>query len=1057
MEVNSTDEGIQLRLARWHSQYPRFGGNYLSQYLAAQSFSEEAFLHILNEPIEAVQERLAASPSWLRTLDSAFSSAALSAAISFEEISPNNETVLFLNLIEPLIRQARNQLRAGVDSLRKEIATPFIVDESVEHALFTNVARQLLHMLIPTLVLELNVARLRGLLEGDTHEQRFHSFVARLRQRDIALALLREYPTLARQVVTSLDDWLRFGLQFLRQLARDWTDLREHFCAGEDPGSLVSLDDSKGDRHQHGRSVLILSFSSGFQLVYKPRPLTVAAHFQELLTWLNERGAQPPLRTIKILDRGSYGWVEFVSAQQCVSTDEVHRFYERQGEYLALLYALEGTDFHYENLIAAGEHPVLVDLETLFQPHPGLKDIRHRDERIGAVYRESVLRIGLLPQRLFASAQNEGIDLSGLGAASGQPLPYPVIQFEAPCTDEMRLIEQSGEITGGGNRPTLKGVEIDILNYVDAISRGFARMYQLLLQNRDELLAADGQLAQFVGDTVRVVLRPTLAYGLLLRSSVHPDALRDALDRDVMFDSLLVDTQDYPHLAKVFPSELEDLHNRDIPFFTTVPGSHDVLTSSGQVIANVFNETGMSLVNQRLASLCEDDQHRQLWFIRASLATTAMGREPARLPAYQYRRQPQTNAGRRHFLAAAKAVGDRLSSLALHSDDCVSWIGLTLTAKDNWSLVPLGLDLYDGLPGLAFFLAYLGTVSKEVQYTALARTAVKTIQRRLAGYPLHRFSIGAFDGLGGIVFLLTHLGIVWNEPELLAEAKRIAESLRVLITYDRKFDVTSGSAGCIMSLIALHRAAPCKSTRATAIECGDHLLEHAQSVHNGVAWPPYFPAKGPLTGLAHGASGIAWALLELTELSGERRFSKVALEAFKYEESLFSPKMTNWPDLREMNDRRQLDSGERMFMTGWCHGAPGIALTRLRALKYVDTEKIRAEIQAGLQTTLSQGFCGNHSLCHGDLGNLEPLLQASKLLGRTPWTGHVSRLSGAILQSINEDGWCCGVPLGVESPGLMTGLAGIGYGLLRLAEPSRTPAVLVLAPPRISRAGLLRH
>ena len=37
----------------------------------------------------------------------------------------------------------------------------------------------------------------------------------------------------------------------------------------------------------------------------------------------------------------------------------------------------------------------------------------------------------------------------------------------------------------------------------------------------------------------------------------------------------------------------------------------------------------------------------------------------------------------------------------------------------------------------------------------------------------------------------------------------------------------------------------------------------------------------------------------------------------------------------------------------------------------------------------------------------------------------------------------------VESPGLMTGLAGIGYGLLRLAEPTRMPSVLVLEPPML--------
>ncbi|MEW1847765.1 hypothetical protein AB0392_58245 [Nonomuraea angiospora] len=36
---------------------------------------------------------------------------------------------------------------------------------------------------------------------------------------------------------------------------------------------------------------------------------------------------------------------------------------------------------------------------------------------------------------------------------------------------------------------------------------------------------------------------------------------------------------------------------------------------------------------------------------------------------------------------------------------------------------------------------------------------------------------------------------------------------------------------------------------------------------------------------------------------------------------------------------------------------------------------------------------------------------------------------------------------GVQVPGLMTGLAGIGYGMLRAAAPNRVPAVIALEPP----------
>src|SRR5207248_8836852 len=92
-------------------------------------------------------------------------------------------------------------------------------------------------------------------------------------------------------------------------------------------------------------------------------------HFQELLGWLNERGQQPELRRLRLLDCGTYGWSEYVEAQECASEAEVERFYERQGAYLAVLYALNAASLHHENVIAVGEQPLLVDLGGLFHPH----------------------------------------------------------------------------------------------------------------------------------------------------------------------------------------------------------------------------------------------------------------------------------------------------------------------------------------------------------------------------------------------------------------------------------------------------------------------------------------------------------------------------------------------------------------------------------------------------------------------------------------------------------------------------------------------------------------
>jgi lantibiotic modifying enzyme len=182
----------------------------------------------------------------------------------------------------------------------------------------------------------------------------------------------------------------------------------------------------------------------------------------------------------------------------------------------------------------------------------------------------------------------------------------------------------------------------------------------------------------------------------------------------------------------------------------------------------------------------------------------------------------------------------------------------------------------------------------------------------------------------------------------------------------------------------------------------------------------------------------------------------MALSAITYERSLFSRAAGNWADLRE----RKNPSGQsdlQTFMTAWCHGAPGIGIARIHSLRYLDdvaVHSVRAEIEIAIKTTLARGFGGNHSLCHGDLGNLEVLLQARPfIVPHEEWQAIVYERTVAVLQHIESQGYLCGEPLGVETPGLMTGLAGIGFGLLRLAEPTRVPSVLVLEPPSWEQPG----
>ncbi len=1043
------------KLQKWQSQTPFTIASYFGQRLAMDKITEEELLYLLGEPIEALKKRCLDVPPWLDQLVQAFFSPTTTNAnllFSSEQIEKQKE-VGFLYAIEPLIKQGLNRIHEEVQGLiQRQSDLPFDPN-TVVGLMFANLAGQLLWRLSRTMVLELNVARLQGQLQGNTSEERFFSFLQRLHDRDVALSLLQEYPVLARQLVICTDRWVNFSLEFLQHLCADWDAIRTTLTPENNPGVLVQIDSSAGDKHRGGRSVIVATFSSGFKVVYKPKSLAVDVHFQELLTWLNERGNHPPFRTLKVIDRTTYGWVEFVSAQPCHSPEEVERFYQRQGGYLALLYAIEATDFHFENLIAAGEHPVLIDLESLFHPYSGEVNNQGSMLAVSQTMAYSVLRVGLLPQRVWANAESEGVDISGLGAVAGQISPNPVPSWAGVGTDEMRFTRQRMVMPGGQNRPSINETDVNVLDYTEAIATGFTTIYQLLLNYREELLGEDGWLARFAEDEVRVILRPTRRYALLLQESFHPDLLRVALDRDRFFDRLWQEVPYRDDLIPVIPAERDDLWQGDIPMFTTRPTSRDLWSSTNQRIADFFAEPGMVLVQRRLQQLSEEDLARQLWFIRASLTTLSMDGDRAGWPTYPLT-ETQLSANREQLLAEACKIGDRLETLALRGEEEVNWLGLTLINERYWSLLPLGIDLYDGRLGITLFLAYLGAIAQEPRYTNLAQAALSYLVRQVEDAKSFLTAIGGFTGWGAIIYTLTHCSQLWQQPDLLAKAEEFVALLPECIEKDEQFDVIGGAAGCIGSLLSLYRCSPSPDTLTAAIQCGNHLIAHAQPMAQGLGWIATTMGNKALAGFSHGAAGMAWALLELAVVTGEERFQRTALNAIAYERSLFSVEARNWPDLRELeNTIRTGSQGKVSVMTAWCHGAAGIGLARLRALAYLDDAELRGEIATALKTTLAQGFGMNHSLCHGDLGNLELLLQASIILNEPQWHEQVNRLSSIIVESIHQRGWLCGVPLGVETPGLMTGLAGIGYELLRLAEPTRVPSVLVLEPPKLDDVG----
>ena len=1032
---------------RWRAQPPFADEGQWQARLAADGLLETDLLTLLGKPDGALERKL--SPrAWVRLL-----TRTMLAGGDVPEVSGGGMGLARLCL--PLMTEAKARLQAGLVRSRADVFDPGQLTEQLSESL----PDVLEPMLLRTAILELHKARLAGELTGDTPQQRFSSFARSLGRAGRRRSLLMAYPVLGRQLAIAAQCWVSASLRLARHLVADWELIAAAFADGDPLGPVSQIVTGLGDRHRGGATAAKVTWAGGLSLMYKPRPALVDSHFQQLLGWVNNHGVTQQLRVIKCLGRVDHGWMEFVTAYPCADEPARRRFYYRQGELLALLYVLNASDMHAENLIAAGEQPVLVDLESLVQP--GLRTgspASAAQQAADAAIRGSVLMTGLLPRPDWAGEAGGYVDASGLGSLAGQRAPLAVPTLIDQGKDTVRIKLDRPLMSGSANQPASPDATLRLLDYAGEILAGFTEVYQLCAANKDELLA--GPLGAFAGDEVRVTARHTLWYDTVLRTAFHPDVLGDGLERERHFDALWRDVPRRPQLAALTSHERRDLWRNDIPVFTVRTDQAVLYSSDHRVVPGFRLSPGMTELRRCLRQLGELDLARQQWLIEAALTTTAgnMTDYPV-LPSYPRPASPGP-ADRDTIVAAAQAVGDRLAKLAFQDGDTAQWLGVNSYGGENRTLGVLRSDLFHGLTGIALFLGWLGELTGDTCHTRLARRAVRTALMRLDQGELA--GRGGFAGLGGAIYGLFELGRLWADERLIGTAELYAAKMAAQSGDDADFDYAAGSAGGIAALVAFCQVRAADQLADHVRVLADHLLSAAVRTPAGTGWLPRTLRElrsqtQPISGFAHGGAGIAAALSQAWQLVGDDRYRQAACEAIGYEQSSFDLGTGRWRELR--NRDYSGVAAEFPDHGSWCYGGAGIGLGRLLALPSLvaaapaSARLAGTEIDSALAMVTAQPP-GSHCLCHGDLGNLELFLQAAEVRREQRWRRAAGLRAAEVLASIDSHGWQCGTPLGVQVPGLMTGLAGIGLGLLRVAEPDRVPAVLILRPGRPDRPPL---
>lgn len=879
-------------------------------------------------------------------------------------------------------------------------------------------------------------------------------------RRDGLRSLFAEYPVLKRHLRTAVANWQKSTSEILTRVHEDRALLHEHFGVHR-AARLVSATQGQGDSHRGGRTVSLLTFADGsgpsvpIRVVYKPRDVGLDQTFQSLLAQLSPPSAEDrPLRSLRVIRRDGYGYMEHVEHRICADDRELRGFYRNAGRLSAVLHLLGCSDCHHENLIACGDQLCLIDAETLFEgiptgSRPGGGSSAFQLSRLQREIAVSVLKLGILPHCEVVGADQMPIDASALGI---QPPPiacHEVAGWVALNSDGMFLGRAERQARLPTSLPVNFGGPNRLSDFADDYCDGLRAQLAQIADEKRAWGSADGLLSGFKDFKRRYVNRATWIYGSLQQRQLEPASLRTEMHQRLVLESLArkyLSFETRPVDWPLFAAEVSAMDELDIPLFEQAVDERG-LRALG--VGHLLEASGFETACSKLERLDPEQVKFQVDLARGTITAKQLGidhglqrgseRQPSEHP-------PSDVLDAEERWTELQEIGDAIVGNSItDGQEAVEWLGVHLAEDSQHSIYgPLGTSLYDGKMGIALFLASLGQQSGsagEVYSLAASRACSELKTLIMSGAPadLARFwrdqPLG-IAGSGGVILASLHLrSLMPALREMLDDG--LSKLVNALdpgrIVADEELDVLKGCAGLVGPLLKIGSA----RARFLAEEAGRRLIDR-QDRSGGWLLPKISAAA--LTGFSHGASGMAAALARLHSVTSDRAYRDSAERALAYERATFDAEHRNWPDFRG----HEVPADPR-FMLSWCHGAPGIALSRLCLMNTpLWDEAARNELVCAAETT-SELKADGDSICCGRFGRSAILRLASTRCSNEPWMRAAIRLDNQGLSMKRVNG---GYGFS-EMLGLFRGASGVGLTILDSVSENRDGLL-----PSILSAGL---
>lgn len=894
---------------------------------------------------------------------------------------------------------------------------------------------------VRTLIFEMHVCVEQGVLKGNNKEQ-YQNYVSQyLADETYVKDLFQLYPVLERRIKETMDMSVECFSEIMERLEKDGKEICLRFNIEYQNYRVKHLHTGFSDAHRNGKRVFRVELENGYSFFYKPRSLKNEEELQNIINFFYKE-CDCKVYSYFIIDKGDYGWCEAVHQRDCVDEDELRRYYERIGIILFINYLFEGGDIHYENLIALGEYPVIIDAETFIGNITRNSAVKSATERITNLLKKSVLYSGILPFYAWGDTGESGINMSAISGIENQKYPVKIPAIIDAKTSKMRITYINPRSQKNKNLALLNGEFVPPAIYADKIVSGFQKAYICAMNCQDKLIE---MIESYRKLQVRHLARNTQQYTITLGSSHHPELLMDGGARNLFFYSLANSIQEKRN-EQLIDDEILDLLNGDVPYFYYECGSNSLYSSRKREIRNFFEKSAIERLKENILGLSVDDMEQQIHYINVTFNMVDAGNKKIANSAIGI-----VNGKREiNVESIIHKLVEKIAKSAIYNENQtdVNWIGVKLIGvKENeWMIQPLSSILYDGRNGIdILFHAYKSTFQTE-KYDEIIRILDKQIFQYINSVKSKKISIkksvsGVFSGEGSILYALSVIYQMSRDVKYKFYFDEWLKCMESLIQEDVEFDIISGNAGVLLVLLNMYKTTKEQIYLQKAKEIAELLLGKISKDKEIVGWKPKSVSK-VLAGFAHGNSGFIEVFSRLYEVVPDDRYLNVIKGLIEYEDMLYSEKENNWIDLREFpeyhNEKKQMP-------VAWCHGAPGVLLSRLAAYKALKKsedneliERIEKDIELAKNKTMLEGIHAGYCLCHGNMGNLEILRLYAETFQDTTTEENCKIMLAKIVDMLYKEEI---LPTEKYNPGFMTGISGMAYSLMRYVK-KRLPMII---------------